>query len=285
MPTRFKQMIFIADFIAYSTCFGHHYAHHQELESIIQMGAACGIWCFGFQVVGLVWSWGLCVRFAGSDHLYNILELMMMGIMVPETCWASNKICNKYHLLHLVGILFPHIEENLCITLVIQQESSVVVMFEYLAAVPYYFTLPVNHFLLIFIFNFESRWWRGFPHWSPHNLLYYRYRVSFPGAKPSGRGVDIPPLSKAEVKKWVELFLYFPPGPSWHVLGWTWPFYLHRSRSGVDGIVFRLWTIRSGVWIQVGEGRFSLLQIRPCQPPIEWVLGLFPGGKTAVAWI
>jgi hypothetical protein len=25
----------IADLIACSTCFGHHYAHHQELESII----------------------------------------------------------------------------------------------------------------------------------------------------------------------------------------------------------------------------------------------------------
>ena len=30
------------------------YAHHQELESIIQMVAACGFWCFGFQVVGMV---------------------------------------------------------------------------------------------------------------------------------------------------------------------------------------------------------------------------------------
>ena len=28
------------------------------------------------------------------------------GIMVSETCWASNKICNKKHLLHLVGIYF-----------------------------------------------------------------------------------------------------------------------------------------------------------------------------------
>ena len=28
----------------------------QELESIIQMVAACGIWCFGFQVVGMMWS-------------------------------------------------------------------------------------------------------------------------------------------------------------------------------------------------------------------------------------
>ena len=26
----------VADLIACSTCFGHHYAHHQELKSIIQ---------------------------------------------------------------------------------------------------------------------------------------------------------------------------------------------------------------------------------------------------------
>ena len=116
-------MVFIAELIACSACFGHNYAHHQELQSIIQVVAACGIWCFGFQVVGMVWSWRLRVRFAGccyssslqtghitlNDHLYNTLELLMMGIMVPETCWASNKICNKHHLLHLVGILFPHI--------------------------------------------------------------------------------------------------------------------------------------------------------------------------------
>ena len=98
-------MIFIADLIACSTCFGHHYAHHQELESIIQVAAACGIWCFGFQVVGMVWSWRLCVQFAGCCSL-------MMGVMVPETCWASNKICNKNHLLHLDGILFPHINDD-----------------------------------------------------------------------------------------------------------------------------------------------------------------------------
>ena len=48
----------------------------------------------------------------GSNHFYNTLELLMMGIMVPETCWASNKICNKNHLLHLVGILFPHINDD-----------------------------------------------------------------------------------------------------------------------------------------------------------------------------
>jgi len=43
---------------------------------VIQMVAACGTWHFGLQVIGLVWSCGLCIT----------LELLMMGIMVPETC-------------------------------------------------------------------------------------------------------------------------------------------------------------------------------------------------------
>ena len=31
-----QHRFFIADLIACSTCFGHHYARHQELKSIIQ---------------------------------------------------------------------------------------------------------------------------------------------------------------------------------------------------------------------------------------------------------
>ena len=85
----------------------------QEYYTVV---AACGISCCGFQVAGLVWSWGLRARFAGCcrilQPLYNTLELLMMGIMVPEICWASNKICNKKPLLHLVGILFPHINDH-----------------------------------------------------------------------------------------------------------------------------------------------------------------------------
>ena len=38
-----QETIFIADLIACSTCFGHHYAHHQELESIIQVGYVSGL--------------------------------------------------------------------------------------------------------------------------------------------------------------------------------------------------------------------------------------------------
>ena len=51
-----QQMIFIVILIVCSTCLGNHYAHHQELEIIIQVLAACGVWYFSFQVVGMVWS-------------------------------------------------------------------------------------------------------------------------------------------------------------------------------------------------------------------------------------
>ena len=85
----------------------------QEYYTVV---AACGISCCGFQVAGLVWSWGLCIlqtghitlsstpdqqlenhstKYHSQQPLYNTFELLMMGIVVPETCWASNKICNK----------------------------------------------------------------------------------------------------------------------------------------------------------------------------------------------
>jgi len=48
--------VFIADLIACSTCFGHHYAHHHGVQEYYTVVAACGILCCGFQVAGLVWS-------------------------------------------------------------------------------------------------------------------------------------------------------------------------------------------------------------------------------------
>jgi hypothetical protein len=50
---------------------------------------------------------------------------------------------------------------------------------------------------------------------------------SFPGVKRTGRGVDHPPQSSAEVKERVQLYLYSPSGPSWPVLGWTLPFIIY----------------------------------------------------------
>jgi len=51
-PTRCNRLFFTAKLIICSTCFRHHYAHHQELKSIIQVVAACGTWCFDLQVAG-----------------------------------------------------------------------------------------------------------------------------------------------------------------------------------------------------------------------------------------
>ena len=34
-------------------------------------------------------------KYHRQQPLCNTLALLMMGIVVPETCWASNKICNK----------------------------------------------------------------------------------------------------------------------------------------------------------------------------------------------
>ena len=96
-----------------STCFGHYYAHLQELETIMLVTAR-GMEHFGCR---------LCVRVEGCCSLSNIpppgriayspipdhrpatnkvfhatccnqhysLELLKMGIIVPETCWAVYK--------------------------------------------------------------------------------------------------------------------------------------------------------------------------------------------------
>ena len=48
--------VFITDLIACLTCFGHHYAHHQELKSIIQWLLRVVFRAVVFQVAGLVWS-------------------------------------------------------------------------------------------------------------------------------------------------------------------------------------------------------------------------------------
>ena len=42
---------------------------------------------------------------------------------------------------------------------------------------------------------------------------------SFLGVKRLGRGVDHPPISSAEVEGGVELYIYYPSGPSLPVIG------------------------------------------------------------------
>ena len=105
---------FIADLIACSACFGHRYAHYQELKSILQwllrvvFGAVVFklFWCgaegyvSGLQDAASILQTGHTTlsstpeqqlenhstKYHRQQPLCNTLELLMMGIEVPETC-------------------------------------------------------------------------------------------------------------------------------------------------------------------------------------------------------
>ena len=110
-----QQTVFIADLTACSTCFGHHYAHHQELKSIIQWllrVVFCAVvfkllvWCGAEDYVsGLQDAAASCkpdaqpsaphqtsylknhsTKYHTQQPLYNTLEILMMDIVMPETC-------------------------------------------------------------------------------------------------------------------------------------------------------------------------------------------------------
>jgi hypothetical protein len=98
-------MYIIKTFI--STCFGHHYAHRQENKIV-----HCRIWCSVLAVMAVVvWRWDAnCVhcetvtsavntaRVPAPHHhshhnqyrtpyaAVHTLVLLMMGVMMPETC-------------------------------------------------------------------------------------------------------------------------------------------------------------------------------------------------------
>jgi hypothetical protein len=108
--------------------------------------------------------------------------------------------------------------------------------------------------------------------WGPPSLQYNGYRLSFPGVKRPGRGVDHPPSSSARVKERVELYFYSPSGPSWPVLGRTLPFtftlYTHthththtKSNPDISSLFVRrsLWRYieGSGKWKYCMIGNFS----------------------------
>jgi len=105
----------ILTFIYSSTCFRHPHAHHRELNK-------CGssLWFYLRIVVIAV------LLFVIADHKQQhgyhhdtkvkpeatttVVELPMMGVRTPETCWAVNKCqdnkLKSIKLLHLVGDLF-----------------------------------------------------------------------------------------------------------------------------------------------------------------------------------
>ena len=77
--------VFIADLIACCTCFGHHYAHHQELKSIIQWLLPVVFYITLSSTPDQLLE-NHSTKYHRQQPPYNTLELLMMGIVVPETC-------------------------------------------------------------------------------------------------------------------------------------------------------------------------------------------------------
>jgi hypothetical protein len=87
--------------------------------------------------------------------LYNTLELLMMGIMVPETWWASNKICNKNSSVasswHFISTYLYHIFLHYLIKAVIFGEE--------LLKTKCVFWFSLQMFCEIFIILRTSQWY------------------------------------------------------------------------------------------------------------------------------
>ena len=79
-----QQMIFIADLIACSTCFGHYYAHHQELESIIQVVAACRIWCLVFKLTVWCGAEGCVSGLRAAESIIQVVAACRIWCLVSS---------------------------------------------------------------------------------------------------------------------------------------------------------------------------------------------------------
>ena len=72
----------------------------QEYYTVV---AACGISCCGFQVAGLVWSWGLCVRFAGCCSILQTEHITLSSTLDQQLKNHSTKYHRQQHCIILLS--------------------------------------------------------------------------------------------------------------------------------------------------------------------------------------
>ena len=81
--------------LSISTCFGHHYAHHQENKTV-SYSMRCSAWVCRLCLAVVLWSCVMsCVSSTRPQPTHpgrtphavgHGLILLMMGTMMPETC-------------------------------------------------------------------------------------------------------------------------------------------------------------------------------------------------------
>jgi len=101
--------------LSLSTCFGHHYAHHQENKTVFYCvrvlpgRVGCGwLWSCG------VASWAVCTQLTTPHAVGHGLILLMMGITMPETCW-DRKFDNKHRIscvLLVLSLSSPYVHDS-----------------------------------------------------------------------------------------------------------------------------------------------------------------------------
>ena len=86
--------VFIADLTSCSTCFGHHYAHHQELKSIIQWLLPVVFGAVVFKL--LLW----CGAEGYVSGLQDAASSLICGNKIPTRC-NRGSYCRSYGLLNM----------------------------------------------------------------------------------------------------------------------------------------------------------------------------------------
>jgi hypothetical protein len=84
-----------------STCFGHYYAHHQELATI-QMASACGTSSWLWQVAGLVYGWRFKRPVRGmlkhpSSWFYSLRIILNTCYLIFVRCLNRNIILKQHN--------------------------------------------------------------------------------------------------------------------------------------------------------------------------------------------
>jgi len=82
-------------FLNCSACFGRHTAHHQDLKN-----CNCSFWFYIHR------SGRQPKTYVKSEAVITVFELLMMGGVSPETCWAIKKHCNNKFYYTVASCLF-----------------------------------------------------------------------------------------------------------------------------------------------------------------------------------
>jgi len=114
-PDASISQIYCSSFKYSSTCFGHPHSHHQGLINCTsRLRFTVGTWCQQCR-----WSWLerprpmtlLPPRSNGKPEAASaVYGLLMMGMRMPETCWAVFATSNKSErLMYMLGLIYLNV--------------------------------------------------------------------------------------------------------------------------------------------------------------------------------